>query len=119
MGLGPGDAGRTDGELSQWNYHTRLMYRNQLCLTTLIMKDLYRSGPGPHRPARGPLRSPTVDYTGSTVTVVGSAPPRRLRVLSHYHDASDWQGQQTPCGQKNAVLNSLQLRWRAGGVTAV
>jgi hypothetical protein len=36
-GLGPGDAGRTDRDLSQWNYHTRLMYRNQLCLTTLIM----------------------------------------------------------------------------------
>jgi hypothetical protein len=34
MGLGPGDAGRTDRDLSQWNYHTRLMYRNQLCLTT-------------------------------------------------------------------------------------
>jgi hypothetical protein len=37
MGLGPGDAGRTDRDLSQWNYHARLMYRNQLCLTTLIM----------------------------------------------------------------------------------
>jgi hypothetical protein len=37
MGLGPGDAGRTDRDLSQWNYHTRLMYQNQLCLTTLIM----------------------------------------------------------------------------------
>jgi hypothetical protein len=38
MGLGPGDAGRTDRDLSQWNYHTmRLMYRDQLCLTTLIM----------------------------------------------------------------------------------
>jgi hypothetical protein len=26
MGLGPGDAVRTDRDLSQWNQHTRLMY---------------------------------------------------------------------------------------------
>jgi hypothetical protein len=30
--MGPGDACRTDRDLSQWNLHTRLMYRNQLCL---------------------------------------------------------------------------------------
>jgi hypothetical protein len=26
-------------------HHTRLMYRNQLCLTTLIMKDMISIGP--------------------------------------------------------------------------
>jgi hypothetical protein len=47
MGLGLGYAGRTDRDLSQWNHHTRLMYWNQLCLTTLIMYiDLFK------RPAR-------------------------------------------------------------------
>jgi hypothetical protein len=74
MGLGPGDAGRTVRDLSQWNYHTRLVYRNQLCMTTLIMKDLDNSnyersvsgwpasessGPRPitrcHLPIPGPL----------------------------------------------------------------
>jgi hypothetical protein len=49
---GDSDGGGPLADLSQWNQHTRLMYRNQLCLTTLIMKDLYRSGR--HRPARGP-----------------------------------------------------------------
>jgi hypothetical protein len=40
MGLGPGDAGRTDRDLSKWNHHdhrgTRLMYRNQLYLRELL-----------------------------------------------------------------------------------
>jgi len=36
-GLGPGDAGRTERDLSQWNQRTRFMCLRQLCLTTLIM----------------------------------------------------------------------------------
>jgi hypothetical protein len=53
MGLGPGgpgDAGRTDRDLSEWNDHTRLMHRNQLCLTTLILAR--RPGPAAGRAAR-------------------------------------------------------------------
>jgi hypothetical protein len=84
VGLGPGDdADRTDRDLSQWNYHTRLMYRNQLCLTTLIMV-MKLSLIMWYRPRRFKLAGRRGDASGDTwVERPGMIKPEvRLRVTA-------------------------------------